>query len=118
MMRREGGAPAASIFIGTIIRIQIGGGWVPACWECLERAKHRDRAVSLAQVLSYALAVYVAAGLCVAAAFVSFGVTHVLPHAGSSPMSFTLGARLLLFPGAAALWPYVLLRWLRAGHHP
>ena len=29
-------------------------------------------------------------------------------------MTFTLGARLFLFPGAAALWPYVLLRWLRA----
>jgi hypothetical protein len=24
----------------------------------------------------------------------------------------TLGARILVLPGAAALWPYVLVRWL------
>jgi hypothetical protein len=29
-------------------------------------------------------------------------------------MTFTLGARLVLFPGAVALWPYVLARWLKA----
>jgi hypothetical protein len=69
--------------------------------------------MSTAQILLYALALYVAAGLCVAAAFVSAGVTRVLP---GPPMSFTPGARLLLFPGAAALWPYVLVRWLRAKH--
>jgi hypothetical protein len=27
----------------------------------------------------------------------------------------TAGARILIFPGAAALWPYVLLRWLKVG---
>jgi hypothetical protein len=26
----------------------------------------------------------------------------------------TLGARIMLFPGAAALWPYVLIRWLKS----
>ena len=25
-----------------------------------------------------------------------------------------VGARILIFPGAAALWPYVLIRWLKA----
>jgi hypothetical protein len=58
-----------------------------------------------------ALALYGAAGLCTAAAFVTLGVGRVLPH----PMTFTLTARLLLFPGAAALWPYILYRWLKAG---
>jgi hypothetical protein len=57
-----------------------------------------------------ALAIYGAVGLCAAAAFVLFGITRVLPH----KMTFTPMARLFLFPGAAALWPYVLLRWLRA----
>ena len=38
----------------------------------------------------------------------AFGVTRVQP----APMS--LGARILILPGVAALWPYVLLRWLRA----
>ena len=74
--------------------------------------------MSVGQVLLSLLALYVAAGLCTAVAFVTFGVAHVLPHAGSAPMSFTLGARLLLIPGAAALWPYVLLRWLRARRQP
>jgi hypothetical protein len=56
------------------------------------------------------LAVYAAAGLAVAAAFVLFGVSRVLPE----PAAVTAGARILIFPGAAALWPYVLIRWLKA----
>jgi hypothetical protein len=56
-----------------------------------------------------ALALYVAAGVVTALAFVSFGVTRVQP----APVS--LGARILILPGAAALWPYVLKRWLKAG---
>jgi hypothetical protein len=55
------------------------------------------------------LLLYAAAGLVIAVAFVTFGVTRVLPQ----PVSVSLGARLLLLPGAAALWPYVLARWLR-----
>ena len=54
------------------------------------------------------LALYAAAG--VAAAFVVFGVTRVLPE----PLPVTVGARILLFPGAALLWPYVLARWLKS----
>ena len=56
------------------------------------------------------LALYAAAGVAVAAAFIVFGVTRVLPE----PVPATTGARILLFPGAAALWPYVLVRWLRS----
>jgi hypothetical protein len=56
------------------------------------------------------LAVYAAAGLAVAAAFVVFGVSRVLPE----PAPVTAGARILIFPGAVALWPYVLVRWLKA----
>ena len=55
-----------------------------------------------------ALALYAAAGFAVA--FLVFGVTRVLPE----PAPVTLGARILLFPGAAALWPYVLVRWLKS----
>lgn len=57
------------------------------------------------------VALYGVVGLATALAFVSFGVTRVLPH----PVKVTLGARILLVPGAAALWPYVLFRWLNAG---
>jgi len=70
--------------------------------------------MTFGQFLFYFFLLYVAAGLCTAAAFVTVGVTRVLPH----PMTFTLGARALLFPGAAALWPYVLARWLKARSKP
>ena len=56
-----------------------------------------------------ALALYAAVGVATALAFVAFGITRVQP----APVS--LGARILILPGAAALWPYVLARWLKAG---
>jgi hypothetical protein len=65
-------------------------------------------------IVLYLLALYAVAGIGVAIAFVSFGVARVLPQ----PMGFTLPARLVLIPGAAALWPYVLWRWLRARSTP
>ena len=55
-----------------------------------------------------ALALYAAIGAAVALAFVAFGVTRV------QTAGMTLGARILILPGAAALWPYVLFRWLKA----
>jgi hypothetical protein len=57
-----------------------------------------------------ALGLYLAAGVCVGAAFVTIGVGRALQH----PMTFTPVARLFLFPGAVALWPYILFRWLKA----
>ena len=61
-------------------------------------------------IVLLALALYAAVGVVIAAAFLAFGVTRVLPD----PTPVTLGARIVLFPGAAALWPYVLIRWLRS----
>jgi hypothetical protein len=55
-----------------------------------------------------ALALYAAIGVVTALAFVIFGVTRVQP----APVS--LGARILILPGAAAMWPYVLKRWIAA----
>jgi hypothetical protein len=55
-----------------------------------------------------ALALYAAIGVVTAFAFVTAGVTRV------QPASVSVGARVLILPGAAALWPYVLLRWLKA----
>ena len=57
-------------------------------------------------VLLYGLGLYALLGIVTAVAFVSFGVTQVLPY------SMTIGARILVLPGAVALWPYVLVRWL------
>jgi hypothetical protein len=61
-------------------------------------------------IVLMALGVYLVAGVAVAAGFVVFGVTRVLPE----HLPVTVGARILLFPGAAVLWPYVLARWLKS----
>jgi hypothetical protein len=62
-------------------------------------------------ILLYGLAAYGAVGVVAALAFVTFGVTRLLPH----PAPVSVGARILLIPGATALWPYVMLRWLKSG---
>ena len=54
------------------------------------------------------LGLYAAIGAVTAVAFALFGVTRVQ----STPVS--PGARILILPGAMALWPYVLFRWLTA----
>jgi len=64
---------------------------------------------SIVAFLLNGLALYLAIGVVTALAFASFGVTRVQP----APVS--LGARILILPGAAALWPYVLGRWIKAG---
>jgi hypothetical protein len=57
-----------------------------------------------------AVALYAAIGMVTALAFVSAGIARVLP--AGTPVTF--GARVLILPGAALLWPYVLLRWVKA----
>jgi len=64
-----------------------------------------------AVLLGYGLALYAGVGLCVAAVFVTTGVDRVLGY----PASFSVPARVVLMPGAVALWPYVLWRWLNTG---
>jgi hypothetical protein len=66
--------------------------------------------MSVPGAILLAFSLYAAVGIAAAVAFVSFGISRVLPH----PMPATLGARLLILPGSAALWPYVLWRWRKA----
>ena len=63
---------------------------------------------SIATLLATGFVIYVTAGLVVGLAFVIFGVTTVQ----SAPV--TIGARILLLPGATALWPLVMSRWLKS----
>jgi hypothetical protein len=65
---------------------------------------------AMASVILCGLALYAAAGIVTAIAFVLFGISHVL----NPPIQATLGARILLLPGSFALWPYVLIRWFKA----
>jgi hypothetical protein len=60
-------------------------------------------------ILLYGFALYVLCGAVTGLGFVMFGLAQVLPPAAR----VTAGARILILPGAAALWPYVLFRWLR-----
>jgi hypothetical protein len=57
---------------------------------------------------------YAGLGFLFALAFVSFGITRVDPAAKGAGLGF----RLLVIPGAAAFWPWLLYRWMRAlkGH--
>jgi hypothetical protein len=67
-----------------------------------------------ASLLIGALALYVAAGAVVAFLFALFGVSRVL----SPPRRVTVGARILLLPGAIALWPVIGWRALKARAAP
>lgn len=64
----------------------------------------------MATILFYGLVLYVLMGIVTGLAFVTVGVARVLPHA-----TVTAPARILWLPGAALLWPYVLMRWLKSG---
>ncbi|MBX9777570.1 MAG: hypothetical protein K2Y71_24585 [Xanthobacteraceae bacterium] len=63
---------------------------------------------AIATTIAIVAGLYVAAGLVAGVAFVAVGVTAV------QPAPVTLGARILLLPGATALWPLVLSRWLKS----
>jgi len=78
----------------------------------LADASGNGNGAAISMILLYGLGIYLLLGLISAIAFVTFGVTQVLPY------SMTLGARLLVLPGATALWPYVLMRWLKSRQSP
>jgi len=63
-----------------------------------------------AQLFVDALTAYGLAGAIFAVAFVAKGIQRVDPVAQHAPLGF----RLIVMPGAAALWPLLLVRWLRS----
>ena len=66
--------------------------------------------MQFAELFVTVLAAYGVAGTVFAVAFLLFGVHRVDPVAEHS----SLGFRLIVIPGVAALWPLLLTRWLRA----
>ena len=69
----------------------------------------------VATLLVGALYLYNIAGLVFAIAFVITGVKRIDSQAIGSGSGF----RLLIFPGAVALWPLLLRRWIsRTGEPP
>jgi hypothetical protein len=63
--------------------------------------------VETAQAIVGVLAGYLVFGLAFALVFVSRGVAAIDPAARDMPRA----ARLLIVPGAAALWPLLLWKW-------
>ena len=66
--------------------------------------------MQVAELLVDGLAAYGLAGAVFAVAFVTTGIQRVDPVAQHAPLGF----RLIVLPGVAALWPLLLVRWLRA----
>jgi hypothetical protein len=63
----------------------------------------------LAEILVATVGAYVATGAFFAVAFAAWGVSRVDPVArGCTP-----GFRLIILPGATALWPLLAFRWIR-----
>jgi hypothetical protein len=69
---------------------------------------------SIAAALVWALSLYGLAGLVFALPFVTRGVGRIDPTAKSG----TIGFRILIIPGAVALWPLLLSRWMRGRSAP
>ncbi len=65
-------------------------------------------AETVARSLVLALEIYFGAGLLFAIAFVARGAGVIDPGAQHAKLGF----RLLILPGSALLWPYLLRRWL------
>lgn len=61
-------------------------------------------------IVLMALGVYLAIGALFAPMFSGRGAGAIDPNARAA----TWGFRVLVLPGAAALWPLLMLRWLRA----
>lgn len=61
------------------------------------------------RVLLLAIAAYFAIGALVALPFVAVGISRVDAAAKGSSIAF----RILVLPGSVALWPLVLMKWIR-----
>jgi hypothetical protein len=68
----------------------------------------------LAALFLFSLGAYLAFGLVFAVPFAVLGAQRVDPHA----LHGSWGFRLLIVPGAMALWPLLLNRWLGGVHEP
>jgi hypothetical protein len=60
--------------------------------------------------MAAALGLYAAAGLVFALPFLAWGLPRIDHAARGSSLAF----RLVILPGAAALWPLLLYRWQRS----
>jgi hypothetical protein len=69
----------------------------------------KEQCVFIAEVILWACAAYLAVGLAIGTAFIWRGVDHVDAAAAGTTWAF----RLVILPGAVALWPVIIRLWLR-----
>jgi hypothetical protein len=69
---------------------------------------------AIARGLVLAVEIYLVAGWLFAVPFVLYGAGRIDPRARGGSVGF----RLLILPGTAALWPLLALRWLRGASPP
>ena len=74
----------------------------------------REPVHTMAEIIVPLIGLYCLVGALFAAAFVLIGAAKIDPDA----VGATWGFRLLIFPGAALLWPVLLLRWVRGAQPP
>jgi hypothetical protein len=63
-----------------------------------------------AKIIAGLMALYGMAGILFAVVFVAWRIHSIDPAASRG----TLGFRLIILPGAAVLWPLLLVRWIRS----
>jgi hypothetical protein len=66
----------------------------------------------IAILMVFAVHTYMYVGAAFALAFVVFGVSRLDHEASDSGPIF----RAVIFPGAVALWPVLLVRWIQGKH--
>lgn len=69
-----------------------------------------DPPMILARAILLLLSIYAAIGAAFATAFIIRGAARIDPAARGGSLAF----RLLLWPGALALWPLLLTKWMTA----
>jgi hypothetical protein len=67
-----------------------------------------------AAALVHAIEAYALIGFVFALTFVTAGISRMDAVARGAPWTF----RAIVIPGVVALWPLLMLRWLRGVHEP
>lgn len=64
--------------------------------------------IPIAELILWIALAYAACGLLVGLSFVLFGAERIDPAVRAAPRMF----RCIILPGAAALWPIIVVKWL------
>ena len=67
-----------------------------------------------ATLIVWLITFYFGAGVLFALPFLVTGISRIDPNAKESRLAF----RLIIAPGVVALWPFLLMRWIRGINNP